>query len=480
MGYMIDGVEYSDTEMKTLEKARLLQLGRKNDPASTTLTATPLHGAAHGNANQFGVFSGAGVRPDRFSAMPRIGGLSAVLPLRPSTNANEMLEIMTGQTAATGSNATGWCGNPPTPGNLKVMRQVFTFGDIHIKMDLAALPLIGQVRDRADVPGQVYNQATVDNAFLPQIPGIDGLSNSMSMLRSQAYRIGVQLERTVSAVHYTGVAGVQNNTHLGIQTQWAGLDALIKTGYTDSVTGIAAPAADSVVSSFNANITGTDSVGFDFVENMHDVYYALRSRAENTGMGGTVFAISMREELFRRATDVWGCAYATYRCKNTSDIGNDINRDATQTRALQIQMFKGQYLLFDGVEVPVIFDGGIPNPAVANATYQSDVYFLPISWSGMPLVYPQYFPMDNPALTEFASFTGAGDVRTLNNGLYLVAKRHTPNCVEYIFSARVRLILEAPFLAGRVDDVQYTYRAQTRSNQPGESFFANGGVTYRT
>jgi hypothetical protein len=42
----------------------------------------------------------------------------------------------------------------------------------------------------------------------------------------------------------------------------------------------------------------------------------------------------------------------------------------------------------------------------------------------------------------------------------------------------MRLILEAPFLAGRLDDVWYTYLPKSRSAMPGASLYANGGLSY--
>jgi hypothetical protein len=106
------------------------------------------------------------------------------------------------------------------------------------------------------------------------------------------------------------------------------------------------------------------------------------------------------------------------------------------------------------------------------------MYFLPLSWSGIPLTYFQYFDMGNSYANEFASFL-TDDTRVINGGLYRVAKRTTGFCLEYLFGAKVRLILETPFLAGRLDDTQYTYFAKTRDAFPGASLYQDGGVTFR-
>jgi hypothetical protein len=40
------------------------------------------------------------------------------------------------------------------------------------------------------------------------------------------------------------------------------------------------------------------------------------------------------------------------------------------------------------------------------------------------------------------------------------------------------MVLEAPFLAGRIDDLQYVYLAPTREAIPGASLYVDGGVSY--
>jgi len=87
--------------------------------------------------------------------------------------------------------------------------------------------------------------------------------------------------------------------------------------------------------------------------------------------------------------------------------------------------------------------------------------------------------MSNGYISEFANSFGLDDVAVMNNGLFLVGKRSTGLCIEYHVQARMRLILDAPFLSGRVDDVIYTLIDPIRDAMPGTSFYANGGVTRR-
>lgn len=92
----------------------------------------------------------------------------------------------------------------------------------------------------------------------------------------------------------------------------------------------------------------------------------------------------------------------------------------------------------------------------------------------------EYYPMDNQYTTEYMNNFGLQTVGTLNNGLFLVGKRDTGLCLEWHFQARMRLILEVPFLAARIDDVQYSFYEPIREAIPGSSRFVNGGVSYRS
>jgi hypothetical protein len=475
MGLQAKEKQYSLSELR--EMMGILNIARKNDPASTTLTATPAHGLLHGSSTQYGVFSGAGVRPGRYSAAPRMGGLGQVITMERSRNINELIEIMTGVTDGAGNNATTFCGDPPIGGQLKVCRQNNTFGAVYIKTKLGDVTQVGQHRDYADVSAEVYNNAAVDNIFLPQVPGIDGLGDTESMLRTEMYTLGFQLERSIGKVNYLGTAGTQNSTYRGVMTQWGGLDALVKQGYTDAVSGSACPAADSVVTNFNADISGSDANSLDIIAAVTNTWRALKERASQVGMDGVTWVIAMRPEQFLRMVDVWACNYLTFQCAGTA--ASPLNRDAMATQALRVDLINGKYLLIDGEVVPVITDEGIALDRLGLNLFKADMYFLPLAWGGRPLLRGQFFDMGNEYANEWADFTGS-DSRVINDGLYRVAKRSTGFCSEYLFAMKFRLILDASFLAGRIDDIRFSYYIQTRAADPAVTgLYQDGGNTYR-
>ena len=476
MAILIGSKSFTEDELATLAKAGFLQIGEKHTPASTTLDAQALHGPFQGNSSQFGALSSPGVRPGRFDAMQRVRSVGSILSLQKSDLHNELLEIKTGVTDSAGTNPTTFCGDPVVYGDLKVCQQIYTWGDIYFKTRLNAAPLLGQRRNRADLPGEFLNAAAVNNPFLPDF--VTRITDTKSQLQLETYTASVGLERQVDQVHFLGVAGTQNSTYPGIMTQWKGFDALVSTGNTDNVSGLACPAVDSIVESFDADVAGSDSSGRSIVEAFTDLFYAADDRANSVGMAGVNFAFVLRADTFRRITDAFASELALYRTTSTV-VGTPLQRDGMAVQTVRRDMFNGQFIPIDGRQVPVIFSDGIPRETLANNTYKSDVFLLPIDWGGIPLSYAQFFPMDNPYASEFSNFTGVSDKRVMNNGLYMVGKRSTGLCDELHFAARVRLILETPFLAGRLDDVQYVYLAKTRDADPSFSLYADGGATYR-
>lgn len=480
MSVVIEGKEYTESEFITLAKAGVLHIGQKNNPGSTTIDAPTLQGAFPGNVNQYGIFSGPGVRPQRYSALARPRSFLSLVSMTPSEYEAELIEIMTGQTAGAGNNSSDWCGDAPTAGQLKTCQQIFKYGDFAMRTRLNPLPLTGHLRNISDIPGEVLNSGPSENPFIPEM--MFNLRDTRSQLALELFNIGVEIGRQMELVAMNGVyTGSQSNTYRGFWHQFTGLDAQIKTGYQDqgSPAHPDCPAADSAVISFNAAINSTDANGQNIVQAAHDMYWGLRYRAEQVGMSGVNWAIVMRPEQFRAMTEVWACQYATYRCQSTN-AGQPFVNDVLNTNALRLEMMNGQYLLIDGQAVPVVFSEGIPNPAIANNTYEADFYFVAFNWNGSPLLRMEYFNLANPYAREYASFVDPQNTMVLNNGLYLVSKSYQGSCMQYKFDARFRMIVETPFLCGRIDNVNYSFLAPVREAIPGTSFYQNGGSTYRT
>lgn len=468
---MTDQLKLTPEEFAQVAKA----LGYKNDPASTTLPGAQLHGPLQSGSN-YGPLSSAGVRPGMLSTFQRPASLAEILPLVKSDVADEIVEIMTGVTAEGGTNAAGWCGNPPTNGALKVCKQHWGFGKYYVKSDLNALAEIGLRKNRADVPRQILNTGPAMHPMIPDM--MWQLPDTMDQLRYEFFKTGVAAQRDIGHVVIQGdnTLAYTASQH-GWTKEFLGLDGQIKTGYTDSESGALCPAADSAVMSFNADVDDTDGNGRTIVEVVTDAVYGIKEVADAVGMGDTQWAFVMRRDFFKPLTEVWACHYYTARCNTTSNAAQQ--QDAIAVNALREEMLRGGFLWVDGEQYPVVFDENILRETLGNQYYKADMYFVPLSWAGMPLTYIQYFDMANPYAVAYANQISK-KVEYMSDGLWLVSERDTGGCMEYHFQMASRLILEAPFLAARIDDVAYYFRAPARDSIPGASLYVNGGVSYRT
>lgn len=476
----IGNKEYTEEQIKFLADEGLLDVGQKNNPAGSTANASPLNGPFQGaTTSQYGAYSLSGGRPGVFSALTRPNSWLSIVSVERSEFAQEILDTQTGQTADGSTNATNFCGNPPEPGVLKTARQTYTWGSFYGKTRLNAVAQIGQLKDRGDMSRNILNSPAVNSPFIPDI--MQRLSDTRSQLSNELYTFGVATERSTEVVSIQGTAAADNSRYGWFQ-EFKGLDGLIKTGHTDSVTGLAAAAMDSIVVSFNAAITGNSADGTSrtFTETLSDTMYALNDRARQVGMGGAVqWAIVMRQELFRKAVEVQAQKYWFYKMAGAQY--GEINGQATDLQQLRMAMLNGQYLLIEGMQYPVIFSEGCEFTALGSGNYKSDMYIVPVSWAGVPLLRLQYFNMDNQYTSEFVNFLGSDDVKTINNGMFIVGKRDTGLCLEYHFQARMRLILDTPWLAARIDDLSFSYTGvQTRTAIPGTSLYQNGGISYRS
>lgn len=479
MAISINNKDYTPDELATFAKAGLLQIGTKNDPASLVPAGSAIQGPVNGSQTIGGIFSNPGVKPGRFSAMPHMRSMVAALGApRLSEYQTEILGILTGITAETGTNPDDWCGDPTGPGSLKAMDYNVKFGDWYKKTELNMVPEIGQLRNRAEIPGQILNSGATENPILPDL--MFRLGDTRSVLATELFKIGMGLEKSLEKTLFQGVWNAKGANGDGWMRQFTGFDGFIKTGYADSSTGTLTPAADSIVINYNANIGLDTSDGRSFIEVMTETYWSLTYNANGVGMSGTEWAIAMHPQQWRAVVEAWACAYATYRCSSDS-AGMPVTRDATAIQAIRLEMMNGQYLLIDGQRVQVVLSEGIPLTSQGDGLFTADIYFIPLNWMGMQLSYLEYHSMDNQYLTEYANAFELKTVSPINNGLFLIGNRHNGFCLEWLLASKMRLIVETPFLAARVDDVQFSYLASTRTADQSNTFaYRNGGVTRRT
>jgi len=477
------GVTFSQDQLNALAVAMAgMGVAQKNDPASTTLTATTLHGPFHGNAAQYGIFSNPGVRPARWqtTARPDFRFLNA-LSVAPSVYTNERLEAMSGVTAASGTNAETWCDTPPTVGQGKICEIDFPWGNYKIKTKFHAIPQLGERVDYSDVPAQILNMGRANPGMFPFYPSTTWAFEN-SQLRYNQFLLGIATERSTERVVFQGNSTTAYTlTDTGWTDEFDGLDRLIKTGYTDAKSQVACPALDSAVLTFGADIGSVigGGDGRNFVQAVSETYAGLKQRASAFGMPEAMWAIVMHPNMWRPAVDNWACDYSTYRCSSSTG-GMPFVRMVEDTNNLRLELMRGNYLLIDNEQIPVYFSEGISRTNNASTyNFTSDMYIVPVMWNGIPLTRFEFFPLGNPEALEMVQASSITR-RIINGGMMLWASADTPMCTEFEIAMRLRLILETPWLAGRIDDISYTDRTPVRAAQPGDTYnYANGGRTYR-
>lgn len=468
--------KYTAQEFVEIRKA-LLEV-EKHNPSGQTSTINPPYGP-YADGSGYGVFSLPGVRPEMYSAFMRPRSLSSLLGIRESRIANEKIGIMTGVTAGAGTNPSDFCGTAPTAGQMKRSVQNYIWGKTYWKTGVGNVAEMGEYADYADMAAKrIENINVSQNPFVPDAMNKLDISNrDAAVLANELGTLGAEMERSFEQVLVQG-----NSTKAPAVTQrgwikeYDGLERQITTGKADLDTGIASPGADSTVVSWGTGIDATVS-GRTFPQMLVDTFFALQDTATQVGMGGVRHAIVMRMEEFRALTYIWACEYWTSRCAGSA--GNPSYTDAMAVRDLQLQMWNGRYLLIDGQPVQVIFTDGIDLTKAGGSVYTArNMFILPVEWNGMPLLNLQYKRMDNADAMSFANYIGPQEYFPMNNGMWLATKQKSAYCMEMLFAGKFRVVQDAPFLAGVINTMQFTFNAPVRNAMPSNTeFYKNGGAT---
>lgn len=477
--------QLSDADLNRLGQIVLKQIGAGDMSRTKAVSSTPTTTYGHGPG---GLFSNPALERPIFSAMvlPRTG-LQNLLLVRGSRFANPLYGLFTGVTATTGSEPTGVCDDPPTAGLSKLCEHSFVYGRQSRQTRVFDIDRMGLLQDRGEhtdfqFMGNPWQSATAEN--VPTYPGLQGpLNNALNSEVAKAiFELGVAWSRDFAKELYTG--NPTNNTSGGGRQYFYGLDTLINTGYRDAITGIACPAADSIVRSFGNLDIATN--GATLVRQITNIYRNLRYIASNAGLDPVQWAISMPWAMFYEITEVWPCAYLTYRCTNIA-TGNTAFVDSAEAIRLRDEMRgnvydrTGQYLLIDGVRVPVVLDDGIAELGVGAGSFRAALYFVPLTvLGGTPTTFMEYldYSAPNGALEAARALAPEGSYSVSDNGRFLWHKKPPQNfCVQMLAKSQPRLMLLTPHLAARLTNIQYTPVQHQRDPFTDGTYFTNGGQT---
>lgn len=453
------------------QQTELLKELRTKTPAGTT-TATPLHGIG-------GVFAGPGMDRDVLTAHVRPMGLAAYLRRYGNLDESPTYGTITGYTDVIGDELTlsTVCGDAPY-GYMKGCNLTAKFG--LIRRDTATLDMLEIIRkvNRGDFTDLiVHGQVLGMQDFYPQ--GMNQADILNLYVMSEMVGVGVQTERVINT-------GLWQST-IAAMPYFPGLDAQIATGQVDADTNTACPSLDSDVKGFAYDdVCGT---GRDIVEYMSMMAYYLQWNAEGMGLDPVEWVVVMRPQLWYELTACWPCRYNTNRC---TSIGGDhqVITDGRENVAERDRMRREMTIDINGRRYPVVVDTGIRELGPADSAnilpgqYASSIYFVPLrirsGGAGMGLDVCQLQYLDyRAAQPEVALLRGKEDFFWTDNGLFSWTIDHNGWCVKLKLRTEPRVVLRAPQLAGKIQNVKYTPLQHLRDPEPDSPYHADGGVSLR-
>lgn len=457
-----------------MDKQKAERYGVKHDASGTPIAA----GYAHGPG---GILSFPGTDPEVFHTVVGNMGILGSLPTKASLFTNPTYSIITGVQGDSGSEKAEVCDDAPVAGLKKVCIVTSVFGRYERATQELELNRLGQRNDRADpmdlrLVGSPIHQSGVF-ATGPQSPATpaDLFSNEVVQ---KLWERNISMHRLLSQQLWIGDPA--NNSGGGGYKELTGFDQLINTGYVDAETGSVCPSVDSDLKDFNYGRIDIAGQGDALVDAISNMYRFVRNLAMRTGVLPVRWVLVMRDTAFWEITKIWPCSYLTYRCEVQGNERVVVNA-ADQVR-MRDEMRAGHYLLIDGERIDVILDDGInedtptTNANVTEGCFASDIYLIPMSVvGGRAVTFLEYFDYTNPSIS-----TALGNlVLAKVEGAFLTWVRQTNQCVVWQTKVEPRLVMRTPWLAGRLQNVQYCTPQHPREPFPDDPYFVDGGRTSR-
>ena len=450
--------------------------GRKH----TTPSGTPTTNYYTGPGGIFGV---SGLEQDIISTRVQPRGLAGSLQALGSIRTNPLFGYLTGYQANTGSVADGVCDDPETAGPGKSCIQTAQFGRYSFMTKEIEVNRVGQQTDR----GEFLDLRVLNDPLLQPEGGLlnQNINGSPSLRRevlNAFVEVGVSFQNVLMQQLYTG--NPANNSAGGGYKEFPGLDILIGTNKVDAFTNINCPSLDSDIKDFAYGLV-CDATP-DIVETVTYMMRFLRHNSDRMNFDPTTWVITMRRELFWELTACWPCSYLTYRCTFRDGGFERINVDARDAVDFRDNMRQGNYLLIDGLQVPVVIDDGIAeendsdSANIAAGEFASDIYFIPLTVrGGRAVTFWQYLDYMQGAMLAIQDGRLVNDFWT-DGGRFLWHKKPPTNwCNQWLAKIEPRVILLTPQLAGRIQNVRYAPLQHTRDPFPADDYFVNGGQTSR-
>jgi hypothetical protein len=425
-----------------------------------------------------------GVDPSVFHVMVGNRGLLGQLPATPSIDTTPVFEVITGVTDESGDEPEDVCDDAPVAGLMKTALLTSVFGRYERATAQIEINRLGQRYNRADpLDLRMIGSPIAETGVFSQGPGDprvpqDVLRNEVSR---KFWELGVAFNRLLRRQLWSGSPA--NNLAGGGYKELTGVDVLVNTGHRDAQTGVAVPSLDSDVRDFNyADVTDNGAL---LVEVLASMYHIAKDNAERMGVMPVRWVWAMHPETFWEISDIWACAFLTYRCNLEGIDGARVNIDARDQVRARDEMRNGKFLLLDGDRIEVITDDAIPQQSsatdanVPEAAFASTVYLLPMSiLAGMAVTYLEYFDYRNPSITD--ALAGSNMALGRVDGAFITVPKQRNFCLQWQSKIEPRLIMRTPWLASRLDNVVSSPLKRTRSEFPDDPYHLDGGVTTRS
>jgi hypothetical protein len=467
----VDGMEFDTVE--DVVKAKEAGLIQKHDVLGTSPDMQMPHGQAQ-NQNVGGLFTRPGAEQDMYHTIVQPTGGEFLSRLYRGTTVitDPEYDVLSGVKALVGSAPDDGCGPAPKAGVAKLCTLRSAFGEAYIETDQGQLNKMGGYLNRADMDRTLRNAIATNNAFLPE--PLRSAGNINTPLGLAYMRLYTALLRELMRVLFTGNYG----TKAGIfSREFNGFDQLIIENPTD-VEGNICGAASSKVISFNNQPVGGSVNGVDLVEYISGLMHFMMRLSEDTGLP---FAgeIAMPNDMFWVLTSVWPCSYLTNNCNVVNNDGQRVIVTGGEQAKMRDDMRTGNFLWVNGVRVPVVLTNAITQTAYG-AGYSSSIYFIPTIALGEQVTYLEGFDQFNPAIRGFVEAGANTHYRAHNGGLYAMTERQSDFCIEHKFGIQPRLVMRTPWLAWRIENVNYTMPGYlySRDWNPSGIYHKNGGRYY--
>lgn len=431
------------------------QLVQKHTVADANNVATPLHGTG-------GLFNEAGLENPLLSLVLSPSGIGPLLPAVASNFEDPRYGFLYSITDAAGTEPDDVCGDAITA-DLASAYLTADFGHVQratktIELATAAFRLNGA--DRADLqllgaPGTPLNPEGAGSQYPQDVQTSDMLNN---MFRAQMVAASHSMNREISTMVWSGdPTGASAN---GGYIPFNGLMNLVKTGIVNAVGGGAIPKADSLV----VDAAYADVTVYDIVAKLRSIFTHLDTKAAGL-IGPAEYAIAMRPELWDVISDIWPVLYGGEMASallndRSTTAAVDVIMDANSLVAARDAMKTSNTLVINGKARRVVPDHGLPllqnsdDVSIPVGSWGSSIFIIPLSAGGFPLTYWEYLDY-RVSLDYLRAVMPESDVFWSDGGRFFWTVGEEKTCIKFQVRTRPRIVLRAPHLAARIDDITW-------------------------